>query len=156
MKTQFAESMATEDTKGHEMRIQLFRILYNEDSTRGALFIDGKFFGYTLEDVVRPAGVKVPGKTAIQAGKYGVVVNVSNRFGREMTLLIGVPNFEGVRVHGGNTAEDSEGCILLAKNAIAANKIQGTLEKKFTAAVKAAILRGETATIEIFETKAGF
>jgi len=138
------------------MKIQLFRILYNEDSTRGALFVDGKFFGYTLEDVVRPAGVKVPGKTAIQAGKYGVIVNVSNRFGREMALLIGVPNFEGVRVHGGNTAEDSEGCILLAKNAIAANKIQGTLGKEFTAAVKAAILRGETATIEIFETKAGF
>jgi len=63
------------------MKIQLFRILYNEDSTRGALFVDGKFFGYTLEDVVRPAGVKVPGKTAIQAGKYGVIVNVSNRSG---------------------------------------------------------------------------
>lgn len=80
-------------------------------STQGTLYLNGKFECHTLEDVVRP--VKIKGETAIPAGTYKVIVNRSNRFKRLLPLLIDVPNFEGVRIHPGNKAEDTEGCILV-------------------------------------------
>jgi len=86
--------------------------------TLGKLAVDGRFQCYTCEDVVRSAGDKVYGKTAIPAGRYRIIVNRSDRFsrlaGRDvlLPLLVGVQGFEGVRIHPGNTAEDTEGCIL--------------------------------------------
>ena len=95
------------------MKIRLARKWFTEKSTTGILYVDDKFFCYTIEDKVRPSGEKIPGKTAIPWGTYPVVVTFSNRFQKPLPLLIGVPNFVGVRIHAGNSAEDTEGCILL-------------------------------------------
>lgn len=95
------------------MKLSLIRKSQSEDFTLGELFIDGQFFCYTVEDKVRPIGEKVFGKTAIPAGSYNVIINMSNHFKKEMPLLLNVPGFEGVRIHSGNTAEDSEGCIII-------------------------------------------
>ncbi len=95
------------------MRLELRRTTYTRESTVGELFADGVFECYVLEDVVRPAGQKAFGRTAIPAGTYGVAVTMSNRFRRLMPLLLDVPGFTGVRIHSGNTAADTEGCLLL-------------------------------------------
>lgn len=95
------------------MLLTLEREPSRNDWTLGHLSIDGQFFCFTCEDVVRPEGApKVPGKTAIPAGRYRVMITPSPRFKRDLPLLQGVPNFSGIRIHPGNTAEHTEGCIL--------------------------------------------
>ena len=93
------------------MKIEVERKLYTEQSTIGELSIDGKFFCYTLEDTVRQPGVKVYSKTAIPSGAYEVTLTHSPKFGRLMPLLNNVPNYVGVRIHSGNDANDTEGCL---------------------------------------------
>lgn len=77
----------------------------------GELTIDGVHQCFTLEDKVREK--KIFGKTAIPPGRYEVTVSFSNHFQKKLPLLMNVPNFEGVRIHSGNTAKDTEGCILV-------------------------------------------
>lgn len=97
----------------------LERMTFSEKSTIGELRIDGDLLCYTLEDTCRRNGEKIEGKTAIPAGKYEIVITESIRFKRPLPLLLEVPGFEGVRIHPGNTAEDTEGCILVGmKNGI--------------------------------------
>jgi len=55
---------------------------------------------------------KVYGATAIPAGRYRVAFTFSNRFQKYLPLLIDVPGYEGVRIHPGNKAEHTEGCLL--------------------------------------------
>lgn len=95
------------------MELLIKRLHKTSNSTIGELSINGKFECYTLEDVERD--IKVYGKTAIPKGKYDVVMTLSNRFKVVLPLLLKVPNFEGVRIHAGNTAKDTEGCILLGQ-----------------------------------------
>lgn len=80
-------------------------------STVGEMFVNGGFRCFTLEDPVRKE--KIYGETAIPAGTYSVIVTFSPHFKRELPLLLNVPNYEGVRIHPGNTAADTLGCILV-------------------------------------------
>ncbi len=73
-----------------------------------------------MEDKVRDLTKekKVPGKTAIPAGTYKVALTYSARFKRMLPLLLDVPYFTGIRIHAGNTHEDTEGCLLLGENKV--------------------------------------
>ena len=93
------------------MKLDLIRKEFTTISTIGDLLIDGKFFCYTLEDMYREKKIKKV--TAIPYGTYEVIINFSNRFQRPMPLLLNVPGFDGIRIHNGNKAEHTEGCILV-------------------------------------------
>lgn len=93
------------------MEIKLVRRLGTAGFTEGKLYVDGEFECYTVEDAVRVD--KVYGKTAIPKGKYEVVITMSNRFQKNLPLLLNVPGFEGVRIHSGNSSKDTEGCIIV-------------------------------------------
>ena len=95
------------------MKLLLKRMHKTDISTIGELYIDGVFQCYTLEDIERD--VKIKSETAIAKGKYKVMITMSNRFKRYMPLLLNVPNFQGVRIHAGNTNHDTEGCILVGQ-----------------------------------------
>lgn len=108
------------------MKLLLKRNRSTEHSTLGSLYIDGKFQCYTLEDVVR--NKKIFGETAIPKGNYKVIINRSIRFGVDLPLLLNVPNYEGIRIHPGNTDKDTEGCILVGlavteQNTLASSRI---------------------------------
>ena len=95
------------------MVITVKRLYKTENSTIGEMLVDGVFECFTLEDKERP--VKIKGETATPKGTYRVIINQSNRFKRLLPLLIDVPNFEGVRIHSGNSNHDTEGCILVGQ-----------------------------------------
>lgn len=95
------------------MKIEVKRKLGNEGFTEGKLFVDGVFECYTVEDEVRANGEKIYGKTAIPSGTYSVTITYSNHFQRFLPLIQGVPNFEGVRIHSGNSSADTDGCIIV-------------------------------------------
>jgi hypothetical protein len=98
------------------MKLKVVRKWFTDKSTIGELFIDNVFECYTLEDVTRPKGVKIDGKTAIPIGDYKIVVDFSNRFQKLMPHVLNVPGFEGIRIHAGNTDKDTEGCLLLGQS----------------------------------------
>lgn len=93
----------------------LTRTTFTENSTIGELTIDGKFICYVLEDKDRKletGSKKVFSETAIPRGTYEIIINWSNRFQRQMPLLLNVPQFEGIRIHGGSTKESTSGCLI--------------------------------------------
>lgn len=106
-----------------EAELKVVRDTYTKNSTQGRLYINGTFFCDTLEDVCRDLNkdgdlddkgeTKIAGETAIPSGSYKMIVNVSERFKILMPLLVKVKDFEGVRIHAGNTKDDTHGCILV-------------------------------------------
>lgn len=95
------------------MNLLIKRDVLDQEFTLGTFYVDGKQFGYTCEDAVRSE--KVYGKTAIPSGEYKVVLSFSHRFQKVMPEILNVPGFAGIRIHGGNTAEDTLGCPLLGQ-----------------------------------------
>jgi len=97
------------------MKLRLERDTITAKSTIGKLYIDDKFQCYTLEDIDRQienGGEKIKGASCIPRGTYRVTITLSNRFKKPLPLLGNVPQFDGIRIHPGNTAADTEGCIL--------------------------------------------
>ena len=95
------------------MHLRVIREPSTAAATMGILLIDGVFTCWTLEDVVRE--VKIPGETAIPAGRYAVQLSLSQRFQKVLPEVLAVPGYIGIRIHAGNTQADTAGCLLVGR-----------------------------------------
>ncbi|NCD70247.1 DUF5675 family protein [Mucilaginibacter agri] len=115
------------------MELKLIRSVFKPDCTLGKMFLNDAFYAFTCEDTVRnlmPDGSgKIKNRTAIDYGRYEVVLSFSNHFQKYLPLLLNVKFFEGIRIHGGNTAADSEGCILVGAESDMQTKIWNCASK---------------------------
>lgn len=152
------------------MEIKVKRIAKKEAYTIGKMYIDGAYVCDTLEDkdrgltstmsVAQICGVKVHGETAIPTGRYLVdMKTVSPRFGGRaqyqfckgrLPRLCNTPGYQGVLIHIGNTAKDTEGCILVGENKAVGQVLNSTATfRKLYPILKAADERGERIWITI-------
>lgn len=153
------------------MKLTLTRNWRKATYTIGKLYVDGVYFANTLEDTDRGLDnrmtdaqirrKKVYGETAIPTGtylvdmgtvspKYKAVAWFDKLCGGRMPRLKGVPGFDGILIHPGNTALDTKGCILVGRN----TKVGQLTESRDTfqwlyVKMSAAAKKGETIVIEI-------
>ena len=101
------------------MILTLIRLEAQRDRIFGELYVGREKICDTLEPTYRgfgeqPGVRKVPGKTAIPAGRYAVRVTPSPKFkGKWLPVLCRVEGFSGIRIHAGNGPGDTAGCILV-------------------------------------------
>jgi hypothetical protein len=122
------------------MELILHRRFLGEEYTIGSLYIDGEYFSDALEDKDRGLNqsmsveeirrIKVMHETAIPAGVYKVIVNLSPAKKRMLPRLLDVPGFSGILIHRGNTKRDSSGCILVGENKVKGKVINSTQYEK--------------------------
>lgn len=103
------------------MEIKVIRKEFSDDRVVGELFLNDKFFGYTIEDTDRDLyetdsisklkKVKVAKKTAIPYGRYRVILSYSTKLKRYLPLILDVPNWIGIRLHAGASPSYSSGCV---------------------------------------------
>ena len=108
------------------MRLTLIRIANRPTYCIGKLYIDGVYFSDVIEDVDRGLddkmsvdeilNRKIKGETAIPTGIYNVQITYSPKYKKNMPLLLNVKGYSGIRIHSGNTAKDTEGCLIVGKN----------------------------------------
>lgn len=122
------------------MKLTLKRIALRSEYTIGKLYVDGEYVCDTIEDTVRDLDkdgkfangeVKIPGKTAIPYGRYEITMKVKSpkysnfskyswakKYDGYLPRLLNVPHFDGVLIHVGNSALDSESCVLVGENKV--------------------------------------
>ena len=142
------------------MLIKLHRRYLGNEYTIGSLYINGKYLCDAIEDKVRDYNKdgdlnddgehKVCGQTAIPYGTYEVELSLSPKFKRLLPMILDVKHFTGIRIHRGNTAKDSSGCILPGENKIKGKVINSTkYEVNIVDRMQRALDRGEEIKITI-------
>ena len=122
------------------MELTLNRIALRSEYTIGKLYVNGEYVCDAIEDTVRDLDkdgkfangeVKIPGKTAIPYGRYEITMKVKSpkysnfskyswakKYDGYLPRLLNVPHFDGVLIHVGNSALDSEACVLVGENKV--------------------------------------
>lgn len=141
------------------MELLLERKWLKDKYTIGRLYVDSVFFCNILEDKVIDFNkngtfdcgeLKIKGHTAIPYGVYKIDITYSPKFKRDLPILLNVPHFEGIRIHRGNTPEDTEGCLIPGENKEVGKVLNSTkYEIELIKLMKQAKLNNEIITIKI-------
>ena len=126
----------------------VIKLSQGQESVDHRMILSKSFDKSWSDDLDKITSIKVKGKTAIPTGRYLVTKTLSVRFKRNMYLLNNVPGFAGIRIHSGNTAEDTEGCLILGKNKV----IGKVVDSKVTVEAFEKILDGVLSKEKIFIT----
>lgn len=143
-----------------DMELILKRETFTDESTIGTLSIDGVKECYILEDKDRGltdsmplaeiVAHKVYGLTAIPYGRYEIDWTLSARFKKMMPILLNVKGYSGIRIHSGNTAESSLGCLICGTRKRSNMVTESTMAtKKLYAKIEAAKKQGQKIFITI-------
>lgn len=131
-----------------------------KNKTLSFLLAEDQYLGIVLEDVNRDANAdgdlldagetKVYGQTAIPFGRYEIKRTHSPKFKKVLPELLNVPGFTGIRVHPGNTIEDTLGCLLPGTYYSGGKVVESTpVFLKFDGLLQAAEEAGERSYIDI-------
>lgn len=142
------------------LHLTLIRKWKKPEYTIGQLFAGGRMICNTIEDCdcglnqhmteAEIKRIKVQNETAIPVGTYKLTVSMSPKFGRKLIEVLNVPGYLGIRVHKGNTAKESAGCILPGNNTEKGKVTNSTkFEELLTSMVESAISNGEEAYLTI-------
>ena len=142
------------------MELRLERKYRSNNYCIDKLYINGKYFSDALEDPDRGLTdsmsleeikkIKIKGNTCIPYGTYNVTITYSPRFKKNLPLINNVKGFDGIRIHSGNTPQDTEGCLLLGLNKVKGRVVDSKVTvNKFIDIVQKALNKGEKVTITI-------
>lgn len=113
------------------MIIQVKRETPIQNAVPSKIYLDGALFGYGLENL----------DYMIPPGHYTVSGKRSEKFGTNK-IYINVPDRSGIMFHGGNTPEDTRGCVLIGANRNGAT-ISGDKSNELYNSVNSAANAGE-------------
>ena len=142
------------------MELKLERKYRNNNYCIDKLYINNEYFSDALEDPDRGLTdtmsleeikkIKIKGNTCIPYGTYNVTITYSPRFKKNLPLINNVKGFDGIRIHSGNTPQDTEGCLLLGLNKVKGRVVDSKVTvNKFIDIVQKALNKGEKVTITI-------
>lgn len=159
------------------MKLLLKRIFTNNSYTIGHLYIVGENDMTYICDVLEDSDLKEFdnnqstswilnnksfGRNCIPTGEYEIAMNiVSPKFsqkayykkvcnGGKLPRLLNVPAYEGVLIHTGNTASDTNGCLLTGYNKVKGKVLESKKAfEKLYKILDEANKRGEIITIDI-------
>ena len=106
----------------------------------------------TVEEVLNDKSLlKSIKPCAIPEGEYRISMTYSPKYKRQLPLITGDSRFnslwQGIRIHAGNTAKDTQGCILVGEN-----KIVGmVLNSRLTLTKVKNILKGKSVSLKIID-----
>ena len=138
------------------MNIWMVRDDCNETRTFGTMRFPDGYVCQTLEDPVRPAGVKIAGETAIPGGTYPVTITMSLRFKKPLPLISCVTAYQGVRIHAGNRTSETAGCVLVGMSRgryddiVSSRAAMAQVQQRIAAALA---VPGGTCSLTIVEAK---
>ena len=92
-------------------RLTLLRYESSADGTFGVLLLGRRWICHTLEPQNRSGGYR----QALKAGRYPLTYEYSPKFRRKLPTISAMGRV-GLRIHAGNTKDDTSGCVIVGES----------------------------------------